>query len=96
MQELGEITYPHRMATAHVIIKCKTGLEDQVVEQLRKIDGVKNIHRTSGEFDILAKVEAMDYQSLRKIIRWKIFTEDCIESITTLMCMRRSMCTIVE
>lgn len=96
MQELGGITYPHKMATAHVIIKCRSSLEDRVVERLGKIDGVKKIHRTIGEFDILVKVEAIDYESLRKIIRWKIFTGDYIESVTTLMCMRRSMCVIVE
>jgi len=96
MQELGEIAYPHQMATAHVIIKCRSGSEDRVVENLEKIEGVKDIHRTIGEFDILVKVEAIDYESLRKIIRWKIFTGDYIESVTTLMCMRKSMCAIVE
>ena len=96
MQELGDITYPHQMATAHVIIKCRSGLEDRVVEHLEKIDGVAKVHRTVGEFDILAKVEAIDYESLRKIIRWKNLTGDYIESIKTLMCMRKSMCAVVE
>ncbi|MGI0072788.1 MAG: Lrp/AsnC ligand binding domain-containing protein [Nitrosotalea sp.] len=82
------------MATAHVIIKCRSGLEDRVIEHLEKINEVKNIHRTIGEFDVLAKVEAIDYESLRKVIRWKIFT-DYIESVTTLMCMRKSMCAVV-
>ena len=95
MQELGEIIYPHHMATAHVIVKCSPGLEDRFVEHLEKINGVKNIHRTIGEYDVLVKVEALDYETLRKIIRWKIFNIEYIESITTLMCMRRSTCVVV-
>jgi DNA-binding Lrp family transcriptional regulator len=96
MEELGLVAYPHDMATAHVIIKCRIGSEDRVAEHLGKIDGVKNIHRTIGEYDILAKIEAIDYESLRKIIRWKIFTVDYIESISTLMCMRKSACVVVR
>lgn len=96
MEELGEIAYPHEMATAHIIIKCRSGSEDRIIEHLEKIISVKNIQRIVGEFDILAKVEAIDYESLRKIIRWKIFTIDYIESITTLLCMRKSMCVIVR
>jgi DNA-binding Lrp family transcriptional regulator len=92
MEELGEVIYPHEMATAHVIMKCRPGSEDKVIEHLGKINGVRNIDRTIGEFDILAKVEAVDYESLRKIIRWRISSIDCIHSITTLMCMRKSMC----
>lgn len=95
MQELEEIIYPHQLATAHVIIKCGPGLQDRVEELLGKINGVTNIHRTFGEFDLLVKVETIDYDTLRKIIRWKIFTIQYIESITTLMCMRKSMCAVV-
>jgi len=95
MNEIGEIGYPHQMATAHVIIKCRSGLEDRVVGHLEKVNEIKSIHRTIGEFDVLAKVEAVDYESLRKVIRWKIFTQDYIESVTTLMCTRRSMCAII-
>lgn len=95
MEEQYEIAYPHEMATAHVIIKCRSGSENQLVEHLEKINGVKNVHRTIGEFDILVKVEATDLESLRNIIRWKIFTIEYIESITTLMCMRKSMCAVV-
>ena len=94
MHEIGEISYPHQMPTAHVIIKSRSGLEDRVVERLEKVSEIKSIHRTIGEYDILANVEAIDYESLRKVIRWKIFTQDYIESVTTLMCMRKSMCVV--
>ncbi|HYL67407.1 MAG TPA: Lrp/AsnC ligand binding domain-containing protein [Nitrosopumilaceae archaeon] len=96
MDNTYEIQTPHEMATAHIILRCKPGFEKHVIENLEKINGVTNIHRTVGQFDILAKVEATDHESLRKIIRWKIFKSDYIESITTLMCVRKSLCVVVS
>jgi len=96
MHNTYELQNPHEMATAHIILRCKPGFEKRVIENLEKIDGIKNILRTVGQFDILAKVEATDHESLRKIIRWKIFKSDYIESITTLMCVRKSLCVVVS
>lgn len=86
----------HEMATAHVIIKCKSDSEKQVIENLEKIQGIKSIHRIIGGFDVLVKVEAIDNESLRRIIRWKIINSDNIESVTTLMCVRKPLCVVVK
>ena len=91
-----EINYPHELATAHVVIKCQAGFEKKVIENLEKIEGIANISRTIGAFDIFAKVEATDYETLRRTIRWRILKDYHIESVTTLICMKRSLCTIME
>ena len=96
MHNICELQHPHQMATAHIILRCKPGFEKRVIENLEKIERVRNIHRTIGQFDMLAKVEAGDHESLRKIIRWKIFKSDYIESITTLMCVKKSLCVVVS
>ncbi|HSB84427.1 MAG TPA: Lrp/AsnC ligand binding domain-containing protein [Nitrosarchaeum sp.] len=90
MYEQCKIVYPHQRATAHVIIKCRSD-SASVVEQLRSISGVQ-VQKTVGAYDILAKVEADDYQSLRKLIRWKISNHDQISSSLTLMCMGKNLC----
>lgn len=84
------------MATAHLIIKCRADTENYVIEQLKNIEGVKNIQRTIGEFDILVKIESDDSESLRRLIRWKVMKNDKIQSVITLMCMRKSLCTMLE
>ncbi|MGB9003908.1 MAG: Lrp/AsnC ligand binding domain-containing protein [Nitrosotalea sp.] len=96
MQKLSQINHTHKIATAHLIIKCRSGEENRIIEQLKNIDAVKSVQRTIGEFDILVKVESDDSDSLRRIIKWKIMKNDKIQSITTLMCTRRSLCVIVE
>jgi DNA-binding Lrp family transcriptional regulator len=97
MQKLSQINHhTHKIATAHLIIKCTTGEEDHIIEQLKNIDAVKSVQKTIGEFDILVKVESEDSDSLKRLIKWKIMKNDKIQSITTLMCTRRPLCVIVD
>ncbi len=96
MQNLSQINDAHKLATAHLVLKCKTGEEDVIIEQLKKIEGVREIQKTIGEFDILVKVESDDFASLRRLIRWKVMKNDKIQSIITLMCMRKSVCTVIK
>ncbi|MDE1725937.1 MAG: Lrp/AsnC ligand binding domain-containing protein [Thaumarchaeota archaeon] len=84
------------METAHLMIKCTSGEENHVIEQLKNIEGVKIVQKTIGEFDILVKVESDNSDSLRRLITWKIMKNDKIKSVTTLMCTRKSLCVVVE
>src|SRR5574337_662795 len=96
MQELSQINHMHKVATAHLILKCRGGTENDIIEQLKNIEGVKDVQRTIGEFDILVKIESDDSDSLRRLIKWKISKNNKIQSVVTLMCMRKSLCAIVE
>ncbi len=96
MQELSQINHIHKIATAHLVIKCNAGAENLIIEELKNIAGVKDVQRTIGEFDILVKIESDNSDSLRRLIRWKIIKNDKIQSVITLMCMRKSLCAIVE
>lgn len=86
----------HGAATAHLILKCRTGLESSIVENLRKIGEVKEIKRTIGEYDMLVKIESDNPDSLRRLVRWKIMKNDGILSAIILMCMRKSLCAVME
>ena len=93
MQKLSHAEKAHGLATAHLIIKCKGGAETDLFEQLRSIEGVREIRRIIGEFDIVVKIESDDSESLRRLIKWKVMKNDKIQSVSTLMCMRKSLCT---
>ena len=96
MQKLSQVNEAHKIATAHLILKCRVGTENEVIEQLKNIEGVKDIQRTIGEFDILVKIESDDSDSLRRLIKWKVMKNDKIQSVITLMCMRNSLCAVIE
>jgi len=73
------------MGSAYVLINCDIGYEEDIISQLKTIDGVKEVHGAFGAYDILAKVESDDVDKLRDIIILKIRKLDRIRSTLTLM-----------
>jgi len=73
------------MAEAYVLINCEIGSEEKVIEELKTIDGVNEVHGTFGAYDILANVESDQVETLRETITWKIRKIDKIRSTLTLM-----------
>ncbi len=73
------------MGYAYVLINCDLGSEEDIISQLKTIEGVKEVQGTFGAYDILAKVESEDVDKLRDTITWKIRKLDRIRSTLTLM-----------
>lgn len=73
------------MATAYVLINCDLGSEESVISELKSIDGVTEVHGIFGAYDILAKVESKQVETLRETITWKIRKIPKIRSTLTLM-----------
>lgn len=73
------------MATAYVLINCELGSEEAIIQQLKGLDGVKEVHGTFGAYDILAKIESDTVEKLRETITWKIRKIEKIQSTLTLM-----------
>ena len=97
MHEEFDTRSSHDLATAHVMIKCKSDYLKDVLEQLRSIEGIVEVLEVIGEYDILAKIEAPSSESLKRIIKWKILHHnEKILSVITLLCMRKPLCIIVK
>ncbi len=73
------------MTTAYVLINCVLGYEEQIIEELKHISDVKEVHGTFGAYDILAEVESANVENLRDTISWKIRKLDRVRSTLTLM-----------
>ena len=73
------------MAEAFVLINCEIGSEESVIEKLNSITEVIEVHGTFGVYDILAKVEADNVETIRETITWKIRKIEKIRSTLTLM-----------
>lgn len=73
------------MATAYVLITCEMGKEETIIENLRHLGFVKEVHGTFGAYDIIAKVEHPEKEKLREIIIWSIRKIEHIRSTLTLM-----------
>jgi len=73
------------LATAYVLINCELGSEESVIDALKEVECVKEIQGTFGAYDIIAKVDDDQLESLKEAITWKIRKIDKIRSTLTLM-----------
>ena len=72
------------MELSFVLVKSKMGHEMDVMNDLLKIDGVKEATGTFGQYDILVKVQSSTRQELDKIITKKIRVVSNVLSTNTL------------
>ena len=72
------------MAIGFVLIHVSTMCESEVFNKLSKIPEVIELHPLFGEYDIIAKIEAKDYESIGEILIHKIRTIDGILYTSTL------------
>ncbi len=73
------------MATAYVLITCDLGYEEQIIEELKHLSDVKEVQGTFGAYDILAKVESDEPNTLKETITWKIRKLNRVRSTLSLM-----------
>ncbi len=73
------------METAYVLVNCDLGSEDEIIEDLKHMDSVREVHGTFGAYDIIAKVENSERDKLSEIITWHIRKLKHVRSTLTLM-----------
>lgn len=71
--------------SAFVGLRVGQGGEEDAVERLRDIDGVQEIHMTTGEWDVLLKVVAADTDSLRELMFDRIAEMDGFSRSQTMI-----------
>lgn len=54
--------------SAFVGLRVEQGREDDALERLRQIDGITEVHLTTGEYDVVLRVHATDIDALRDIM----------------------------
>jgi len=67
-----------------VLINCDLGKEQQIVQFLQKVQGVKEVQATHGVYDVVAKIETKTEKELDKTIRMKILGLRPVQSVLTL------------
>ena len=73
------------MDTAYVLINCDLGSEEEIIDSLKHMESVKEVHGTFGAYDIIAKIENQDKDKMRETITWNVRRLQHIRSTLTLM-----------
>ena len=61
------------------------GSEEEIIDSLKHMESVKEVHGTFGAYDIIAKIENQDKDKLRETITWNVRRLQHIRSTLTLM-----------
>lgn len=71
-------------STTFVLISCLDGKTDKTIEQLQKINSVKEISPTDGLYDIVIKVESKTNEEFKQVFNHKIRSLDLVKYTMTL------------
>ena len=72
------------MSIAYTLIQCDKLKVDVVIEQLKKIDSVKEIQEVFGMYDIIIKVQTNNTQTIPETISTQIRKIEKLKSTLTL------------
>ncbi|MGA2680715.1 MAG: Lrp/AsnC ligand binding domain-containing protein [Candidatus Bathyarchaeia archaeon] len=75
------------MPKAFVLINVESGSEEEVLEQIRKSEGVEEAYYSYGVYDIVAKIKADTMEKLREAVSQKMRTISKVRSTLTLIMM---------
>ena len=75
------------MAKAYVVMTCELGSETNIIESLKKIEGVKETHGILGLYDLIAHIELDSENEIRETVT-KIIRK--IPNIKSTMTMTRA------
>ena len=70
---------------ALVLINTEMGSENEVVDNLRKIDAVEEAYVTYGVYDVVALVGADTLEKLKEIVTWKVRRLDKVRASLTMI-----------
>jgi DNA-binding Lrp family transcriptional regulator len=75
------------MPKAFVLMNAELGSEDSLVNDLRKLDSVKEVYQVYGVYDIVAQVEADTMEKVKETITWKLRKLNGVKSTLTMIVM---------
>ena len=75
------------MPLAFVLINSDLGAEEEIVSELNKIEGVKEVYQVYGVYDIIVKIEGETMEKVKDIVTWKIRRLNRVRSTLTMIVM---------
>ena len=75
------------MPKAFVLMNADLGSEDSIVNELKKMEGVKEVYQVYGVYDIIAQVEANTMERVKETITWKLRKLTGVKSTLTMIVM---------
>jgi DNA-binding Lrp family transcriptional regulator len=75
------------MPRAFVLINVESGSEDEVLKELKAIEGVDEAYFSYGVYDLITKIKADSMDKLKELVTRRIRTLSRVRSTLTLIIM---------
>jgi DNA-binding Lrp family transcriptional regulator len=75
------------MPRAYVLINVESGSEDEVLNELRSVEGVEESYFSYGVYDLITKIKADTMEKLKEMVTRRIRTLTKVRSTLTLIMM---------
>jgi DNA-binding Lrp family transcriptional regulator len=75
------------MPKAYVLINVESGSEDEVLKQLKGIEGVEEAYFSYGVYDLITKIKADTMEKLKEMVTRQIRALNKVRSTLTLIMM---------
>jgi len=75
------------MPRAFVLINVESGAEEEVIDELKKIEDVEEAYFSYGVYDIITKIKADSMETLKDMVTRKVRTIGRVRSTLTLIMM---------
>ena len=76
-----------KLAIGFVFISTAPGKDHDVYDQLKKIPEIKELYALFGEYDLIAKIEADDFNALGQVVVNKVRTIESVIETETHTCI---------
>ena len=73
------------MPTAFVLLNTKTGLESDVLRELKRIPSIEEALLVYGVYDIVLHLESSSMDELKRMVTWKIRKIENVTSTNTMI-----------
>jgi DNA-binding Lrp family transcriptional regulator len=73
------------LPAAFIVINAEMGSEEEVLDELKKLEGVKYAYCVYGVYDIIAKVEADSMDKLKDTVTWKVRKMNKVRNTLTML-----------
>jgi len=70
---------------AFVLINAEIGGEEEVLKEIKKVEGVEEAHTVYGVYDIIAKIKAETMDKLKEVVTWHIRRINKVRSTLTMI-----------
>ena len=73
------------MASAYLLLNVETGTDEEVINNLKTLQEVKEAHMVYGVYDIVVRVETETMEELKNVVSWTVRRLDRVRSTMTMI-----------